>query len=252
MRFARRAPPASLFLTPVVAGASPLRVLLVAAFLLLPGCVLSGGPDDLTLVCERRTGGPGHPYPPEEIARRTTVAEGLDAARRDEVFRDVAGRLLTPGAAPYRDFSATLTREEAGAWVFAANGTWEEEGRPGVDRYLLAYAVDEAGARVVSPEPALVEAPERLRFAAMAFVNRTAELNETRAARPNVGSVAWDPELPACVRMAYYRDVPPFGPPTTGGSPPPATPQDAGEPVVTHVWVNLARGQVVYVDDLSK
>lgn len=231
-----------------------MRALLVAAFLLAPGCILAGGPDDLTLVCERRTGGPAHPYPPEVVAGFTEVAGALEPARRDEVFQDVADRLLTPGGAPYRAFEARLHAERPGVWVFEANGTWQDEERPGVDRYLLTYTVDEAGARYASSDPAhpeLVEVPERLRFAAQEFVNRTAELNTTRAERPNVGRIVWDPELPSCVRMSYYRDVPPWGPPPKPGEPAPTVTPDEKGPIGTHVWVNLARGQVVYVKDLS-
>lgn len=225
-----------------------MRALLLAAFVLLPGCILAGGPDDLTLVCERRTGMPAHPYPPEVLASFTNVEGDLAPEARGAVFQDAADRLLTPGAAPYRTFESRLHQDAPGLWILEMNGTWKDEEREGVDHYRLAYALTDGGARI-DPPGAPVEAPERLRFAAQDVVNRSRELNATREARPNVGSAVWDESLPSCVRITYYRQTLPGGPPPMGDPPtitPDATSGDA-EPWTTQVWVNLARGQVVYV-----
>lgn len=198
-----------------------MRALLVLALVaLVSGCIRVGEGDDVRDVCERRSGSPWRPYPPDVVAALTAVEGDLPEAARAAVFQAAADSLVTPGGAPYRAFEARLFEDGHGTWRFVANGTWSDEGRDGMDEYDLLFVVE--GGKVASAPPTdVVPAPAWLRGEAEAAARRSAEAGADLPDPEGLPVARWHEEAPSCVQLAGPR-----------GS----------------VWVNVLRGQVVHVE----
>lgn len=203
-----------------------MRALLVAVFLVLPGCILGSGPDNVRLVCERRTGSPWHPYPPDVLEGITTVEEGLAPAERLQAFVLLADQILTLRSEPYERFEAVLREEGDGLWRFEANATWRAGEESGEDGYLVTLLVRDGAVRNAREEHG-VPAPERLAERASVVLARDADATELVAGKPDIVSATWHEGAPSCIDVERGCE----------GCPP------------THAWVNVVRGQVVLVTD---
>lgn len=177
---------------------------LALALALVSGCILTGAPDDLSIVCERKTGSPWRPYAPDEVKAMTLIEPGATAAGVNDAAKAAADRVLTLGAAPYDRFEAHLFRgggEREGeheGWVFDANGTK----RNATDRYVIVFAA--MGGTLVPRDPS-VYVPASLLSRAADIVARDPE------ARALVGDEApvaghWDANAPSCVIVQYGLD----------------------------------------------
>lgn len=167
-----------------------MRATAVILALLLAGCLRVGPGEDLHLVCERERTSPWHPYSPDDLAAVTRVNGTIDAGTLRTILQDVADRLVTPGAAPYETFEASLAQAEEGRWRFVANGTWPG----GEDHYDIAWPAGDA------PVPAT---------AWLLKEARAAVAQEPTLADAGVPTGAtWSRDLPGCVSLAYgEKDV---------------------------------------------
>ena len=190
---------------------APVLLALLAAPVVLAGCVLQGGPDDLFPVCEdRRQNGPSPTYTVEELTRRLDLRGGEpDESDRRALLEAARPRILTLQAAPYRSFEGNLTQLEAGppgVWRLAARGQGGPDPRVRVDdAYNLTLELDGGLARVVSPlgERRPVLAPDAIARLAVGIAEASPELEATRARTPALFEVTLDPELPGCAFLLY-------------------------------------------------
>ena len=213
---------------------SPRASLACALALVLPGCVLGGGPDDLFPVCEdRRASGPSPTYTLDRLVALTEVRDAtLPEAEERALLSAVRERVLTLQGAPYRSFHANLTpAEEEGAWWFEARGVGgPSEGWDDAYRLKLLPRGDGFEAHETRRHVRPAAAPQTLERLAAAEAARTEDLADVRERTPTLVASGVDPELPGCVFLLYE-----------GGA------VEEGAPARTKVVVNLVTVRVVHV-----
>ena len=201
---------------------------------ILPGCVLSGAPDDLFPVCEdRRAQGPSPTYTLDRLAALTDEGD-LSAEEERQLLSAVRTRVLTLQGASYRSFDATLTPVEgqSDAWWFEARGVggitedWD-------DAYRLRLVRGGESVQVLDPRPMPypARAPQTIERLALEIYARTEDFADVRNRTPTLAAAGLDPDLPACVFLSYEGE--------------PAQGRD--EPARTQIAVNVVGMRVVHV-----
>lgn len=167
-----------------------------ALSLALAGCLFSGGPDDLGVVCERRSGSPSHPYSPDDVKSMTLIEPGLSAGAVRDAMTTVADGILTMAGSPYERFEGHLHGAAADALVFDANGT---KGNV-TDRYHIP--LPQRGLASASAPDAVVAAPESLMAIATRVVDADPEASALVSGTQATGAT-WRASMPSCVQLRF-------------------------------------------------
>lgn len=175
------------------------RSLALATLLLAPGCILTGGEDDLGIVCEQKGTSPRPPYTPPELRSITRVEDGLTEAQLARAFEIVSARILTQGGAPYVTWNASLSRESGDLWRYEGRGVWTEGKRMSADEYV--FGLDASAGEVRDLGPSDVDAPSRLRERALGIVASTPETSHL--ANATLARASWTSELPGCITLRF-------------------------------------------------
>jgi hypothetical protein len=173
------------------------------ALALTAGCLGSPGPDDLSVVCERKATSPGPAYDIRELDSRTTVRTAGRGTTDDEkgaMLAVAASRVVTMGREPYASFEATLQPYFEPVWLFHAWGNGTRLNASASDEFVVLVRLDDQ-AHATPTEPD-VRAPASLANGAWAAVNRTPEAAAAVGARA-LGNATWNPALAGCVRLAF-------------------------------------------------
>ena len=171
--------------------------------LLVSGCIFQKGSDDLSIVCEVRSGSPGPAYLADGLLAATHVDDAnLSAADAKTLIAAAAKHVITIGHHAHATLNATLRASPEGerfhADGYASNGSL-------VDSYDLVLAFEGGVAVAHETRPALLDiaAPPSMQAEAMAVVNMTSELSGIPTRTPTMVATGWDPATPSCVRLLY-------------------------------------------------
>lgn len=168
------------------------------------GCIFQqGGPDDLGIVCEVKSGSPGPAYSTDGLVAMTRVDASTPTPLARQILDALRPHVLTVGRHAHAQLSANLTRTGNASWTFTAEG--RDAAGALVDDYNLTVDQSDAGIAVTPTRPALapiVASPAMIREA-MAVVNNTVELRGIPTRTPTMVATGWDPSIPSCVRLLY-------------------------------------------------
>jgi len=179
------------------------RALAVIALVLLSGCILSPGQDDLSYVCEKKSGSPGPAYTVDGLVAYTQVRDAnLSAADATRILAAVQPYVITRGQAHHANFSANLTPTDEG-WRFEGEGRAENGTLLDSYAFDLARAGDKIDVQPLRPYQDASPVPESLVSAAWSVVNASPDLAPARERTPTLVATGWAPNVPACVRMLF-------------------------------------------------
>jgi hypothetical protein len=141
-----------------------------------------GPGDDLSLVCEEKSGSPRKAYGLDFLVAQTRVETNVSDADLLVILEAARAHLLTFRGAPHSGFEADLIESAPRVWTFHAVGLWD--GAP-ADEYAIVVADLGEGPRAAD----VVEAPRSIRDVA------------ARVLAASVERAFWQPENPSCVRV---------------------------------------------------
>lgn len=179
--------------------------LVFAALVVLPGCILSPGQDDLSYVCETKANAPGPAYTTDGLVAYTRVDDpNLTAEHARKLLDAVTPAIITEARHAHAAFHATLAPADAG-WRFegvgrAANGTV-------LDTYTFVLTEDAHAITVEPLTPSLetYPVPETLVSRAWALVNASPDLAGIPTRTPTLVATGWSKDIPSCVHLLFQQ-----------------------------------------------